>query len=80
MLLMLDLSAAFDVIDHDIPFRRLEYSYGIVGSALRWLQSYLGDRSQRVSIGSTLSEPKFLRIGVPQAPISRKKTEVFTKV
>lgn len=49
--LMLDLSAAFDVIDHDILFRRLEYSYGIAGSVLRWLQSYLGDRSQRVSIG-----------------------------
>lgn len=66
VLLMLDLSAAFDVIDHDILFRRLEYSYGIAGSALRWLHSYLGDRSQRVSIDSTLSEPKFFRIGLPQ--------------
>ena len=41
MLVMLDLSAAFDVIDHHILFRRLENTYGIAGSALSWIKSYL---------------------------------------
>jgi hypothetical protein len=38
---MLDLSAAFDVIDHTILFQRLEYSYGISGPSLAWIRSYL---------------------------------------
>ena len=45
ILLMLDLSAAFDVIDHDILFNRLQLSFGISGSALSWIHSYLTDRS-----------------------------------
>jgi hypothetical protein len=39
ILLMLDLSAAFDVIDHDILFDRLQYSFVISGSALSWIRS-----------------------------------------
>ena len=41
VLVMLDLSAAFDVIDRHILFRRLENTYGIAGSALCWIKSYL---------------------------------------
>jgi hypothetical protein len=44
---MLDLSAAFEVIDHKILFQRLEYSYGISGPALAWIRSYLTNRTQR---------------------------------
>ena len=66
ILLMLDLSAAFDVIDHDILFDRLQYSFGISGSALSWIRSYLTDRSQCVSIGSVHSENMVLKHGVPQ--------------
>jgi hypothetical protein len=43
---MLDLSAAFDIIDHPILMERLQYSYGITGQALTWINSYLNDRSQ----------------------------------
>ncbi|KAK3085690.1 hypothetical protein FSP39_007270 [Pinctada imbricata] len=69
VLVMLDLSAAFDVIDHDILFRRLEFSYGITGSALAWIHSYLSDRSQRIAIGSTSSKAHALDIGVPQGSV-----------
>jgi hypothetical protein len=47
-LVMLDLSAAFDVIDHDILIGRMEHSYGISGSALAWFRSYLSGRTQQV--------------------------------
>lgn len=66
---MLDLSAAFDVINHEILFSRLEHTFGISGSALAWIKSYLSNRSQQVAIGSTLSDRKALTIGVPQGSV-----------
>ena len=69
ILLMLDLSAAFEVIDHDILFDRLQYSFGISGSALSWIRSYLTDRSQCVSIGSVHSDNMVLKHGVPQGSV-----------
>ncbi|XP_062609777.1 uncharacterized protein LOC134271591 [Saccostrea cucullata] len=55
VLLMLDLSAAFDVIDHNVLINRLEFSFGITGAALSWIRSYLSDRHQRIVIGSSES-------------------------
>jgi hypothetical protein len=55
-LLILDLSAAFDVIDHNILQKRLEYSFRISGAALSWLNLYLRNRTQHVAIGTTLSD------------------------
>jgi hypothetical protein len=45
---MLDLSAAFDVIDHNILLNRLDYAFGISGDVFSWIKSYLVDRTQRV--------------------------------
>ena len=50
ILLMLDLFAAFDTIDHDILQSRLCNIYGITGNALDWFRSYLTRRIQRVVI------------------------------
>ena len=68
-LVLLDLSAAFDVIDHKILQTRLEHSFGVTGSALSWIKSYLSDRSQCVAIGMTTSEGKCLNFWVPQGSV-----------
>ena len=69
VLLMLDLSAAFDTIDHGILLSRLNSLYGISGDALDWFKSYLSNRLQRVIIGDTVSECKNLNFGVPQGSV-----------
>ena len=69
VLLMLDLSAAFDTIDHGILLSRLNNLYGISGDALDWFKSYLSSRVQRVIIGDTVSECKDLNFGVPQGSV-----------
>ena len=66
MLVLLDLSAAFDTIDHSILIKRLRNMYGITGSALEWFRSYLRDRSQSVVIENHMSRAHPLKYGVPQ--------------
>ena len=46
---MLDISAAFDTVDHDILIARLQASYGLSGSVIRWIYSFISDRCQSVS-------------------------------
>ncbi len=54
LLVLLDLSAAFDTMDHDILIDRLQNYTGIQGKALRWFRSYLSDRCHFVYLnGST---------------------------
>ena len=69
MLVLLDLSAAFDTVDHEILLSRLENRFGITGTALAWYKSYLSGRSQQVSVNGVLSEPQTLMYGVPQGSI-----------
>ena len=76
-LVLLDLSAAFDVIDHKILQMRLEYSYGVTGSALSWIKSYLSDRLQHVAIGKSTSEGKRLDFGVPQGSVRGPREYCF---
>ena len=66
LLVLLDLSAAFDTVKHDILLQRLKSKFGVAGMALHWLTSYLVDRTQRVSVKGALSSSFPLRQGVPQ--------------
>ena len=66
--LLIDLKKAFDTIDHRILLRKL-YSYGIRGSMLKWMESYLTDRSQYVVIDGKVSQTRGIKCGVPQGSI-----------
>jgi len=68
-LVLLDLSAAFDTIDHQILITRLSSFYGITGSALNLLSSYLLNRTQSVCIGSSATPSSLLFTGVPQGSV-----------
>ena len=66
LLVLLDLSAAFDTVDHRILLHRLQFDFGISGSALNWIESYLSNRTQRIYIDGVLSSNFNLKFGVPQ--------------
>lgn len=68
-LTLLDLSAAFDTIDHNILLNRLSTEYGISDTVLRWFTSYLTHRKQAVKIQDTLSSERSLPFGVPQGSV-----------
>ena len=63
---MLDLSAAFNTINHDILLSLLCNVYGITGNALDWFRSYLTGRIQSVVIEESVSVDQELDFGVPQ--------------
>ena len=69
MLVLLDLSAAFDTIDHQIILSRLELCVGIKGNVLKWFQSYLSERTFSVHLGQYSSAAAPLAYGVPQGSI-----------
>ena len=66
--LMLDMSAAFDLVDHQILVQKLEI-YGFEKSSLDWFRSYLSLRTQQVYVDGALSDPLEVDVGVPQGSI-----------
>ena len=68
VLALLDLSAAFDTLDHPILLQRLETTFGISGTVLHWFASYLQGREQSVKV-DVLSSPSPLQFGVPQGSV-----------
>ncbi len=69
ILVLLDLSAAFDTVDHQLLQERLQASFGICDAALNWFQSYLTGRTQRVRCGGCDSSTTDLLCGVPQGSV-----------
>ena len=66
---LLDLSAAFDTIDHSTLLSCLLDWFNVGGSVLKWLSSYLTEHFQSVKIGCTLSDLQKLLFGVPQGSV-----------
>jgi len=70
VLLALEISAAFDAVNHLILYcRRIESDFGVAGTALSWLRSFVSDRSQYAAVGSVKSETCALSSGVPQGSV-----------
>ena len=69
ILVLLDLSAAFDTINHDMLLSKLKNNYGLSGTALAWFESYLKDRTASTKVGDATSPPLAITIGVPQGSI-----------
>ena len=64
----LDLSKAFDTVDHSILLYKLNH-YGIRGTALKWIESYLRERSIYVNYNGVNSERRKVHYGVPQGSV-----------
>ena len=69
MLVLLDLSAAFDTIDKHILIERLKSHFGVQGIALKWLTSYISDRFMSVAVDNNCSNPQPVNFGVPQGSV-----------
>ena len=68
-MMLLDLSSAFDTIDHSVLLNKLNKDFGISGSVLEWIKSYLSNRTFAVRISNIEGQPVILIFGVPQGSI-----------
>ena len=76
LLVLLDLSAAFDTIEHPILLNILQQDFGVTGTTLNWFDSFLSDRIQRILVGDKTSDYFNLDCEVPQG--SCMGTVLFT--
>ena len=68
-LCLLDLSAAFETVDHDILVNNLERAFGLRELVLEWIKSFLFKRTQSVLLNGTRSTQSALQCGVPQGSV-----------
>ena len=66
---MLDMSAAFDTVNHDILLKRLHMSFGICGAALSWISSFVRHRTQTIAVNGKMSDTSLVTCGVLQASV-----------
>ena len=69
VLLLLDLSSAFDTVDVNVLLNILHQDIGIRGSALQWFRSFLTDRTMRIKINNSFSDTFVLEFGIPQGSV-----------
>ena len=69
ILVLLDLSAAFDTVDHKVLLKRLKDRCSVQKDALLWFDSYLSKRSQMVKLNDVLSKSVSLSCGLPQGSV-----------
>ena len=69
ILVMIDISAAFDTVDHGILLQRLSDDFGLCGPVHRWFQSYLSNRTSQVCVSGSFSTETQLKYGVPQGSV-----------
>ena len=68
-LVSIDLSAAFDLVDHDVLVKRLEDYFGFSAIVLDWFKSFFSERSQCVILGNARSKSIPVLQGVPQGSV-----------
>jgi len=68
-LVLLDLSAAFDTVDHKTLLQVLTHRFGVTDVALSWCASYLSQRTQTVSVNDQMSGPHAVSFSVPQGSV-----------
>ena len=69
LLSLLDLSAAFDTVDHHILRQRMQRSFGVDGIAIQWFDSYLTERTQSVCLADEMNASRKLVCGVLQGSV-----------
>ena len=69
VVMLLDLSAAFDTVDHNLLLKILKSEIGIHGTALAWFASFLRGRAQRIRLGLITSDSIIIKFGVPQGSV-----------
>ena len=69
VVMLLDLRAIFDTVDHTKLLTILEKLIGVSGTALNWFRSFLSGRTQKVMIGTYESEEVIILFGVPQGSV-----------
>ena len=68
-LCLLELTAAFDTVDHDLLMHRLERQFGLRGVVISWFRSYLSGRSFQVLYGGSTSSMVYIVCSVPQGSV-----------
>ena len=69
VLVLLDLTAAFDTVNHEILLKRLQVTFGVDNTSLSWFSSYLAGRKQHVRCGGKSSSVTDVVYGVPQGSV-----------
>ena len=65
----LDISAAFDMLDHTLCIRRLNYLYGVDGTVLQWFESFINNRDNKICVNDVFLVSRDGNCGVPQGSL-----------